>query len=98
MKHVTQVVGAPASVQRLRSPRNRKAIRRHILEKWIKVGRQKIIVAVTRDKDFSDWLRKSGLPDNIIIEDFDVAPNSPDMMAAFERYEADLSIWAVIAF
>jgi len=97
MRHVTQVLGAPTSVQKLRSPRNRKHIRLYILKKWINKGRQKMIVVVTRKKDFSAWLRQSGLPDNIFIEDFDFTPDSPEMVTALARFESDLSVWTVIA-
>ena len=95
--HTTQVRGAPTSDQKLQSPRNRESIRRYILERWMHVERQKVVVAVTRKKSFSVWLRQSGLPDNVIVEDLDVSPNSLDMAAALKRYETDLSIWAVIA-
>ena len=96
MMHTTQVREAPTSVRELRSPRNRKAIRRFILERYLNVGQQKMVVAVIRKREFSTWLRQSGLPDNILIEDLDMAPDSLYMAAALERYEADLSIWALI--
>ena len=63
---VRQVLGAPVSANKLmRSEvgRNREAIRRAVLLRFVDAGRCPTLVIA--QKDMADWLRESGLPDGI---------------------------------
>ena len=73
MPHVQtrQVVNAPVSRKRLlttKTDRNRKAIRRHIIKRYIETGRQKTLIVC--QKEYEPWLAGCGLPDNVHIEHF----------------------------
>jgi hypothetical protein len=83
--HIRQVTGAPRH--------DREAIRRYILQRWLEKGRQKTLALIT-SRPTANWLRASGLPDNIAIED-----TPPDWKPTRENlapYANDRSIWAMI--
>jgi hypothetical protein len=67
-----QDADARTLVQNLHRPDCRRLMREFILQDWLEHGRQKILVIITKKK-FADWLRKSELPDKLVIEDFDIA-------------------------
>ena len=69
---VRQVLKAPVSARRLinntKSDVNRKALRRYVLRRWIETGRQPTLVIC--QMDYEDWLKDSGLPENITVEHY----------------------------
>jgi putative DNA primase/helicase len=69
---VRQVLKAPVSARRLinntKSDVNRKTLRRYVLRRWIETGRQPTLVIC--QMDYEDWLKDSGLPENITVEHY----------------------------
>ncbi len=68
---VRQVLGAPVSAGKLmRSEvgRNREAVRRALLLRFIQAGRAETLVVV--QKDMAEWLRAGGLPDGLTVAHF----------------------------
>ncbi len=68
---VRQVLGAPVSAGKLmRSEvgRNREAVRRALLLRFVRAGRAETLVVV--QKDMAEWLRASGLPDGLTVAHF----------------------------
>jgi hypothetical protein len=64
----TQILGAPVAAKKLsNSERNRVAVRRLILQRWLDTGRQACLVIA--QKAYADWLRGT-LPSNIAVEHF----------------------------
>jgi hypothetical protein len=48
--------------------RNRQAVRRYILQRWLESDRQSMLVIC--QKDVEKWLRETGLPEGIAVEHF----------------------------
>jgi hypothetical protein len=72
---VRQVTKAPVSQGKLwgskKKPaagRNRLAIRRYVLQRWLEADRQPLLVIC--QKDVEVWLREAGLPEGISVEHF----------------------------
>ena len=68
---IRQILNAPVSAKRLiktGSNINRKAVRRHILQRWIETGRQPTLVVCQQKVE--DWLAARGLPAAIAVEHF----------------------------
>jgi hypothetical protein len=73
--HVRQVTNAPVSQRKLwgtgkkeAAGRNRRAIRRYILQRWLETGRQSMVVIC--QKELETWLKEAGLPERIAVEHF----------------------------
>jgi hypothetical protein len=74
--YIRQILNAPISRKRLltdidkplTNDFNRKAVRRHIVRRWVETGRQSTLVVC--QQKYEDWLKDSGLPSNIAIEHF----------------------------
>jgi hypothetical protein len=73
--HVRQVLKAPVSQNKLWGRgkkavgRNRQAIRRYILQRWLETDRRSMLVIC--QKDVEEWLLKeAGLPEGISVEHF----------------------------
>jgi hypothetical protein len=72
--HVRQVLKAPVSQVKMWGRgkkavgRNRQAVRRYVLQRWLESGRQPLLVIC--QKDVEAWLREAGLPDGIAVEHF----------------------------
>jgi hypothetical protein len=86
--HVTQVIGAPTS----KTPRNRKAIRRYILKRWLECERDNTIVITYSSWDYADWLKASGLPDNISIVHYDKVWGTDRLMELVNSVKAEPNI------
>jgi putative DNA primase/helicase len=68
---VRQFLNGPVTQERLmktETDRNRKAIRRHIVKRYLETGRQKTLVIC--QMEYQEWLAASDLPDNIHVEHF----------------------------
>jgi hypothetical protein len=91
MKTVTRS-GAPAPD----STKHRKELRRYILKQWLECERKKTIVITYSSWDYADWLKASGLPDNIFVVHYDKAWGTDRLMEMMNRIEADLSVWSLI--
>lgn len=68
---VRQVLGAPVSAGKLmRSEvgRNREAVRRALLLRFVRAGRPETLAVV--QKDMAEWLRASGLPEGLTVAHF----------------------------
>jgi len=74
--HVRQVLKAPVSQRKMWGTgarkavgRNRQAVRRYILQRWLEAGRQPMLVIC--QKNVEEWLLKeAGLPEGIAVEHF----------------------------
>ena len=78
--YVRQAIYAPVSQKKLLgSERNRDAIRRYILRRWIETGRQPTLVICQMEYEL--WLKGCGLPDSITIEHL-------NNIAGLDRYKA----------
>ena len=68
---VRQFINGPVTKKRLmktETDRNRRAIRRHIIKRYLETGRQKAVVIC--QEAYQTWLIGSDLPDNIHVEHF----------------------------
>jgi putative DNA primase/helicase len=73
--HIRQVLNAPVSQVKIWGRkdrpavgRNRQAVRRYILQRWLETDRQSMLVIC--QKDVEAWLKKAGLPEGISVEHF----------------------------
>lgn len=77
---VRQVLDAPVSKRKLEVDRNRAAVRRALLDEWIRLDRQPVLVVA--QKDFADWLRADGkLPEGMAVEHYGA-------IAGLDQYKA----------
>jgi putative DNA primase/helicase len=65
---VKQVLNAPVAEKKILRPRNLRAVRRYVLQEWIKTGRSSAVVIMQMDPETA--LRKTGLPPEIATEHF----------------------------
>jgi Primase C terminal 2 (PriCT-2) len=73
--HIRQVLRAPVSQRKLWGTekreavgRNRQAIRRYILQRWLEIDRQPMLVIC--QMELEKWLKESGLPQGIAVEHY----------------------------
>jgi putative DNA primase/helicase len=72
--HIRQVLKAPVSQVKMWGRgkkavgRNRQAVRRYVLQRWLESGRRSMLVVC--QKDVEKWLREAGLPEGIAVEHF----------------------------
>lgn len=84
---VRQVLDAPVSKRKLEVDRNRAAVRRALLEEYIRLERQPMLVVA--QKEFADWLRTDGkLPEGMAVEHYGA-------IAGLDQYKAARGIVCV---
>ena len=66
--YVRQIIKSPTTATKLESDKNKSAVRRYILERWIATERQKTLVVC--QQKYEHWLKGAGLPESIHVEHY----------------------------
>jgi putative DNA primase/helicase len=66
--HIRQILGAPTSARKLNRERYLIEIRRHILARYLELNRP--LTLVICQQKLENWLKQSGLPDDITVEHY----------------------------
>jgi putative DNA primase/helicase len=66
--HIRQLLGAPTSARKMDDAKHLTAVRRHILARHLEFNRP--ITLVICQQKVEEWLKQSGLPDDIVVEHY----------------------------
>ena len=66
--HIRQLQKTPTSARKLDLGKHKVDVRRHILERYLAFGRQRMLVIC--QMKLEEWLKTRGLPPNIVVEHF----------------------------